>query len=204
MTMEEFVLRSLITTVTALTLSTQACATPAHDVVATPPATLAAAPSSPSPSPFSPDVASSPGGVFSGTREVAISMESGPPAYLVVGADGKVIGNGRLTERSIFVLVPIGARHRIKTAFADDSCVGESRHADGPPTLVMADCDPGAEGQLFRFIRTGETDSQGRRRYRIMTASGSLTFNSLNGLHVQNRDHDASVTGFAVTDQGPA
>ncbi|MFG1867105.1 hypothetical protein [Micromonospora arborensis] len=150
------------------------------------------------------DASPSGDGVFSGTRKVAISMESGPPAYLVVGADGKVVGNVRLTERSVFVPVPAGGRQQIRTAFADNSCVGVRRNADGPPTLVVAVCAPEAEGQLFRFVPTDERDSEGRRTYRIESTSGPVTFNSLNGLHVQDPDNNARVTGFAAIDQGPA
>ncbi|MEU8409726.1 hypothetical protein AB0C19_26325 [Micromonospora sp. NPDC048842] len=181
---------------------------PAEDVVATPAATTTAspsAPSTPSSSPGSPSgegVSPSGGGVFSGTREVALSMESGPPAYLVVGTDGKVVGNVRLTERSVFVPVPVGARHQIRTAFADNSCVGVRRNAGGPPTLVVAVCAPKAEGQLFRFVQTEQRDSEGRRTYRIESTSGAVAFNSLNGVHVQEGDSD--VVGFAVIDQGPA
>ncbi|MEH1167364.1 hypothetical protein V6V47_18460 [Micromonospora sp. CPCC 205539] len=208
--MEEPVIRTgLIAAVTALTLGTQTCASPVGDgPAAAPTVPVATRPSGP-PAPASP-TSSSPaptaprGDVFSGTRKVAISMESGWPAYLVVGADGKVIGNVQLTERSVFVLVPSGARHRIKAAFADDSCVGVQRHADGPPTLVVADCDPAAQGQLFRFVRTEERDSQGRRNYRVVTADGPLTFDSFHGLHVDDRSQGGPVTGFAVSDQGPA
>ncbi|WP_146766348.1 hypothetical protein ACQPYV_20260 [Micromonospora saelicesensis] len=131
-------------------------------------------------------------------------MESGPPAYLVVGADGKVVGNVRLTERSVFVPVPAGAGHQIRTAFADNSCVGVRRNAGGPPTLVVAVCAPEAEGQLFRFVQTDERDSEGRRTYRIESTSGPVTFDSLNGLHVQDPDNTARATGFAVIDRGPA
>ncbi|MEU8216501.1 hypothetical protein AB0C47_12105 [Micromonospora taraxaci] len=191
----------LITTVTALTLSTQACGAAAQDVPTTPAANPTATPSA---SPSAEEASPSGDGVFSGTRKVAVSMESGPPAYLVVGADGKVVGDVRLTERSVFVPVPAGARHRIRTAFADNSCVGVRRNAAGPPTLVVAVCAPEAEGQLFRFVQTDARDSEGRRTYRLESASGPVTFDSLNGLHVQDRDDHAGVTGFVVIDQGPA
>ncbi|MGC4813379.1 hypothetical protein ACLQ29_22865 [Micromonospora sp. DT228] len=110
----------------------------------------------------------------------------------------------RLTERSVFVAVPAGDRHQLRTAFADNSCVGERRDAGGPPTLVVAACSPEAAGQLFRFVPTDGRDSEGRRTHRIEGTSGPVTFNSLNGLHVQARDDDARVTGFAVIDRGPA
>ncbi|MCG5471762.1 hypothetical protein LADH09A_005764 [Micromonospora sp. LAH09] len=187
----------LITTVTALTLSAPACAAPAEDVPTTP----AANPSS-SASPPAESASPSGGGVFSGTREVALWMEAGPPGYLVVAADGKVIGNVRLTERSVFVPVPVGARHQIRTAFADNSCVGVRRNASGPPTLVVAVCDPEAQGQLFRFVETDKRDSEGRRTYRIESASGVVAFSTRDGVHVN--DGDSDVTGFAVIDQGPA
>ncbi|MGW2624503.1 hypothetical protein [Micromonospora taraxaci] len=194
----------LITIVTALTLSTQGCTAPAEDAVATSAAngTAASSPSSPPASPSAQEASPSGGGVFSGTRKVALSMQSGPPAYLVVGADGKVVGNVQLTERSVFVPVPVGARHQIRTAFADNSCVGVRRNASGPPTLVVAVCAAEAEGQLFRFVQTDERDTQGRRIHRIESTSGAVAFNSINGVHVQERGSE--VVGFAVIDQGPA
>ncbi|MEU8285135.1 hypothetical protein AB0C01_12430 [Micromonospora sp. NPDC048905] len=197
----------LITTVTALTLGVSACAAPTQDVPSTPaanPTVPPSSPSSPSASPSAEEASPSGDGVFSGTRKVAIAMESGPPAYLVVGADGKVVGNVRLTERSVFVPVPAGARHQIRTAFADNSCVGVRRDTGGPPTLVVAVCAPEAEGQLFRFVETDQRDSEGRRTYRIESASGPVTFDSRDGLHVQDPANDARVTGFAVLDRGPA
>ncbi|MEU8327499.1 hypothetical protein [Micromonospora sp. NPDC048839] len=76
--------------------------------------------------------------------------------------------------------------------------------APGPPTLRLAGCAPEAEGQLFRFVETDQRDSEGRRTYRIESASGPVTFDSRDGLHVQDPADDARVTGFAVLDRGPA
>jgi hypothetical protein len=78
--------------------------------------------------------------------------------------------------------------------------MGVRRNADGPATVVAAQCRAGAKGQLFTFTRTGEHDSQGRRTYRIGTNAGTLVFNSRDGLHIEPRE-DLDVTGFAVLDQ---
>lgn len=162
----------------ALSLSQPACTAPAP-ARATPPAD----------------------GVLGGTREVAISMESGPPAMLRVDAKGNLVGHARITDRSVFVLTPAGDRHRIRTAWTS-ACMGVRRNATGPATVVAATCNPDARGQLFTVTRTGATDSQGRPTHRIGTDAGTLTFSSRDGLHIEPRD-DVDVTGFALLDQGP-
>jgi hypothetical protein len=139
-----------------------------------------------------------------GERRVAIAFESGPPAFLRVDERGTLVGWAEITDRSLFVLVAEGRRYRIRTAWVDNSgnpaCMGVRRNADGPATVVAAQCRAGAKGQLFTFTRTGEHDSQGRRTYRIGTNAGTLVFNSRDGLHIEPRE-DLDVTGFAVLDQ---
>jgi hypothetical protein len=173
----------------ALTLTQQACAGAA-------PASLA--PAEPSGGVLSGDAGA--GGVPSGTRKVAIAMESGPPATLMVDDRGKLVGNAEVTDRSVFVLVPVGDRRRITVAATGD-CLGVRANDSGPATVVAAECEPGAREQLFTFTRTGEKDSQGRRKYRIATSAGALTFNSKDGVHIEPRG-DVPVTGFALIDQG--
>jgi hypothetical protein len=154
-------------------------------------ACTAAGASNPSPSPAS----------SGGERQVAIAFESGPPAFLRVDERGKLVGWAEITGRSLFILDRDGDRHRIRTAWVDN-CMGVRRNADGPATVVAAQCRTGAKGQVFTFARTCDTDSQGRPTYRISTNAGTLTFDSRDGLHVEPRD-DLAVTGFALVDQGP-
>ncbi len=143
------------------------------------------------------------GGIFTGARRIAISMESGPPATLTVDAEGKLIGHVRLTDRSLFVLVPAGDKHQIRTAVGDRACMGVREVDEGPDIVVAAVCDSGAEGQLFTIARRADTDSKGRRNHQISTAAGELTFSSRDGVHIQPHG-DGSATGFALIDKGPA
>jgi hypothetical protein len=143
------------------------------------------------------------GGIFSGSRRIAISMESGPPATLIVDAEGKLISNVRLTDRSLFVLVPTGGQHQIRTAAGDPACMGVRGVTGGPDIVVAAVCDADAEGQLFTITRRADRDSKGRRNHQISTTAGELTFSSRDGVHIQPHG-DGAATGFAFIDKGPA
>jgi hypothetical protein len=207
--------RTLAGAIGALCLTLPACtaAPPVPSPASVPPATGSTVPGSVSEPAAQPASGAGPssrgpahGGVFSGRRQVALSMEHGPPATLTVDDKGKLVGHVRLTDRSLFVLVPAGDRHQIRTTVLDNAgrpaCMGVRTVGDGPDIIVAAACDSRAEGQLYTFTRGAETDSQGRRTYLIGTAAGEVTFNSRDGLHVQPHG-EGPATGFAIIDKGP-
>jgi len=189
---------TLAVTAGTLCLTQAACAA----VTPVPPAVGSALPSAGS-APPSQAATGKGDGIFSGKRRVAISMEHGPPATLTVDAKGKLIGHVRLTRRSLFVLVPAGDQHQIRTAVGDPACMGVRQVDEGPDIVVAAVCDSGAEGQLFTIVRRSDTDSQGRRNHQISTTAGELTFDSRDGVHIQPHG-EGSATGFAFIDKGPA
>ena len=142
-------------------------------------------------------------GAFSGNRKVAISFEYSAPAFLWLDPEGRLAGNVELTDRSLFVLAPVGDQHQIRTAVGAPACLGIKHMADGPDKVVAAVCNPAAAGQLFTFAQRTDKDSQGRRKFGILNAESELTFSSLDGVHMQPRGCYPAV-GFALVDKGPA
>jgi len=139
-------------------------------------------------------------------RRVSFGFESGPPASLRLNERGNLVGWAPMTDRSLFVLVPVGAKFQIRTALTGTdgkyACLGVRDNTGSPDTLVAAQCRPTAQGQLFTFPELGTTDSVGRPQHEIKTAAGRLTFDYPNGLHLKPGSA-GSVSAFTTNYMGP-
>ncbi len=80
------------------------------------------------------------------------------PADSIVAVDG----NGRLAltrnaaEYGVFVLDPVGAEYRIRTARPDAGGRPACLVVKPDGTVVAAACDTGRDGQLFTIVRTAD------------------------------------------------
>jgi hypothetical protein len=145
------------------------------------------------------------GDVFTGTREVALGFESGPPSYAILNTSGLLTGWSEPTSRGRFVLVRTHGEYLIRTAWKDSSgnhaCLGTRRDGEGVMRLWAAVCR-GSAGQRFTFTRTDRPDSAGRTTYIVATGAGRLIFNSFYGLHIE-LDYRPNPTAFSLQDLGP-
>lgn len=146
------------------------------------------------------------GDVFTGTREVALGFESGPPSYAILDSFGRLTGWNEPASRGRFVLVRTHGEYLIRTAWTDPSgnhaCLGVRRDGEGVLRLWAAMCR-GSAGQRFTFTRTERPDSAGRTTYVAATGAGRLTFDSRDGLHVEP-NYGLEPATFSLQDLGPA
>jgi hypothetical protein len=172
-------------------------ATPTPTASAPVPATSTTPPASP------PDTGTS-GDPFAGDRQVAIRMHAGPGAVLTIDAKGRLVGTDAVTERGLFVLVPVGRKYQIRTAArygsGEPSCLGTKFNGTaGPDTIVAAVCDTRANGQLFIFKQ------QRDRTYEMsVTDDGVIQFNEKSGIFAQPLGDSTLDTTFSFIDRGPA
>ncbi len=147
--------------------------------------------------------------VLRGDRQVVIRPIRSFESILAVDADGRLTLTDGDTERALFVLDPVGARHQMKTAKADSSgepaCMGLKDNGARADTVVAAACDTAAEGQLFTLQRGRQKDEEGRPTYAIKGEGGRyLRSLGRDGL-VAEAVGDAGPDGaFVLVDNGAA
>ncbi|WP_199513971.1 hypothetical protein [Nucisporomicrobium flavum] len=110
------------------------------------------------------------GAILAGKRQVVIAPVGSAESVLTVDDKGRLSLTDGPSDRTLFVLVPVGdGKHQIRTAKADESgepaCMGLR---DG--SVVAAACDAGRAGQ--RFTLESEPQRGGKAAYTIGAKGG--------------------------------
>ncbi|GAA3453991.1 hypothetical protein [Dactylosporangium matsuzakiense] len=158
----------------------------------------AAAPGSVAPAP---SFGGADGPMLAGRRKVVIRPAEAGESILAVDGSGRLNLTDGPSAKSLFVLVPQGARHMIRTATADGACLGLKRNGSAPLTIEATACDPGRDGQLFTIKPPSGGDPA---TYVISVGGAFLQSSKANGLIAEEAGGAGAVTAFVLVDNGPA
>ncbi|WP_433074028.1 hypothetical protein ACQP1P_26635 [Dactylosporangium sp. CA-052675] len=183
------------------------CGTTAKPVAPSPPSPSAAgaAPSAPSsqPGPAAPQPsATGPDApILLGTRRVVIRPAEAGESILAVDGSGRLNVTDGGTGKGLFVLVPTGARHMIRSATGDRACLGLRSNGSAPLTIAATACDPSRDGQLFT-IKPPESGDPAT--FTISVGDAFLLVSGANGLIAEELGDATPLTTFVFVDNGPA
>ncbi|WP_305787080.1 hypothetical protein [Symbioplanes lichenis] len=148
------------------------------------------------------------GDILAGKRQVVIKPVEEFESILAVDARGRLNLTDGESDKSLFVLVPNGAKWLIKTAKADPSgepaCMGLKNNGSNPLTVVAALCDAGRTGQNFTITKLDATDSAGRPTYAISSRDAFLQYFGRSGLIAEELGDAPLKTTFSFVDNGPS
>ncbi|MFI5908177.1 hypothetical protein [Dactylosporangium sp. NPDC051541] len=139
--------------------------------------------------------------MLSGRRKVVIRPAEAGESILAVDDGGRLNVTDGPTAKSLFVLVPSGARHQIRTATADRSCLGLKNNGSAPLTIVATACDASRDGQLFTIRPPSGGDPA---TYVISVSDAYLQSSKTNGLIAEEPGDAGAITAFVLVDNGPA
>jgi hypothetical protein len=198
---------------------TQGCAgtaaagtTPAGSPVAAQakPATAAAKPAATSAatSAASPK-ASSDAAILAGRRQINLKLVQDPDGVLAVDRAGRIDLSDTYGRRALFVLVPNGDTHLIKTGAITQGgealCASLQRNGTNPLTIVTTACDASDSAQQWTVQRYGK-DSNGKRAYALSAAGAYVQWfrYGTNGVIAEELGDSTLETSFTFTDRGVA
>jgi hypothetical protein len=181
----------------------------AGGLVLAPAAWTSAASAAPAPTaPVTAASAATDGDILAGKRQVVIKPVEEFESILAVNARGRLDLTDGESDKSLFVLVPNGAKWLIKTAKADPSgepaCMGLKNNGSKPLTVVAAACDASRAGQNFVITALDTKDSSGRTTYAISSRDAFLQYFGRSGLIAEELGDAPLKTTFSFVDNGPS
>ncbi|WP_433064777.1 hypothetical protein [Dactylosporangium sp. CS-033363] len=182
------------------------CGTTANPIAESPsaPAATSAAPPPPASEPASaaprPSVTGPDAPMLLGQRRLVIRPAEAGESILAVDDTGRLNLTDGPTDKGLFVLVPQGARHQIRTATGDQACLGLKNNGSRPLTIAATQCDPARDGQLFTIQPPASGDPA---TYTISVSGAYLLVSRTNGVIAEEPGDATALTAFVLVDNGP-
>ncbi|GAA3350872.1 hypothetical protein GCM10020358_78410 [Amorphoplanes nipponensis] len=144
--------------------------------------------------------------ILAGRRQVVIRPVRSAESIVVVGERGRLTLTDGEAGRGLFLLLPAGDKHQIRTARAGGgpACLSVRSNSSGPLTVEAAACDSGRAGQLFTITRQPERTADGNPTYAISNRGAFLQVSAGGGLIAEELGDAPLRTTYEFVDNGAA